>query len=162
MTYPNRPSRRMPQLKAIAAHHQLGERPHCVRCGHQHPDVTTWANANGILERAHIIDRCCDGLDHAGNLAPLCRTCHKKQPMFESGMEAEALTWFRLRGADGRPMSPLLQAGWNSLNPPPFCDETIDAFVNIKTGGHIESRRELEMLGYSIDELWKTSSRRSA
>lgn len=78
-----RPARRMPTLKRIAAFHNLCG-VFCVRCGE-----------TDHLERAHIIDRWSGGLDHEANLAPLCYWCHHKtQPIFVPGDETDAYAWF--------------------------------------------------------------------
>ena len=93
---PVRPRRRMPTLLAIARYHGLGEVSYCVRCGYR-PPWDHWGISSTYLERAHIIDRCFDGLDVAPNLAPLCSWCHRTQPIFKPGDEAEAYAWFGLR-----------------------------------------------------------------
>jgi hypothetical protein len=76
--------RQMPSMKVILRHRGFQE-ARCVRCGY-----------GGYLERAHIIDRFLGGLDNPANFAPLCDECHRNQPIFEPGDEAEALRWFRL------------------------------------------------------------------
>jgi len=96
---PRRGERRMPSLASVALWHRLGAVPHCVHCGWQSWKAT-WNERSTGLERAHIIDRAVDnGLDHEGNLAPLCKRCHATQPIFKPGQEAEALAWFNLAGA---------------------------------------------------------------
>ena len=101
---PHRPRRRMPSLKRIARFHGLGD-PACYCCGYVHPGEWTWDTANRWLERAHVIDRCFGGLDHEGNLRPLCTWCHRQQPPFSPGEEASALAWV------GDAAAPLLGAG---------------------------------------------------
>ena len=104
---PRRGPRRMPSMRRIAAHHGLGQDPYCVVCGYG-PPASTWMAASSYLERAHIIDRCFDGLDVEANLAPLCGSCHRSQPIFEPGDEERALAWF------GLPVKPWLQASKES------------------------------------------------
>jgi 5-methylcytosine-specific restriction endonuclease McrA len=89
---PKRPARRMPTLRAIARHWDLGDHPACFRCGDE-PPVEGWGNAHGWLERAHLIDRWAGGLDLVTNIVPLCPRCHRRQPIFEPGDEDAALTW---------------------------------------------------------------------
>jgi 5-methylcytosine-specific restriction endonuclease McrA len=89
--------RRMPSLSWIARYHDLGEVPRCVRCGF-HPPEDRWGDTSGYLARAHIIDRARDGLDVEANLAPLCYGCHRSQPSFRPGDEADAFAWFGLTG----------------------------------------------------------------
>lgn len=87
----------MPALKRIAEFWALpDDPPYCVRCGWSVP-VIRWNDASGWLIRAHIIDRCFDGLDLPCNLAPLCDGCHSHQPIFKPGEEPIALIWFGLR-----------------------------------------------------------------
>lgn len=93
-----RPARRMPSLKKIAAFWNLPEPPACVRCGYESGDER-WPATSMHLQRAHIIDRCFDGLDALCNVAPLCYGCHKSQPIFRPGDEAAALRWFGLERA---------------------------------------------------------------
>ena len=89
-----RPPRRMPSLKAMAKFLGVeGREPFCFRCG-VCVDADSWADARRVLERAHVIDRVFDGLDNLANLRPLCSTCHRWQPIFKAGDEAEALAWF--------------------------------------------------------------------
>ncbi len=89
----------MPSLHKIAKFWKLDARPRCVRCLIK-TRVYDWRQADGLLERAHIIDRCWDGLDEVHNLAPLCSFCHACQPMFKSGDEIKALKWFGLLERD--------------------------------------------------------------
>ena len=81
-----RPSRRMPTMAALLAHHGMADNPSCWKC--QLP------LAADRLERAHVIDRHCGGLDNVENLRPLCSTCHRLQPSFAPGDEVAALEWF--------------------------------------------------------------------
>lgn len=83
---PARPPRKMPTMKAILRYHGLWEVPACVRCG----------LVDTAIERAHIIDRCDDGLDNCANIAPLCRWCHAGQPIFKPSETTKALAWFGL------------------------------------------------------------------
>jgi 5-methylcytosine-specific restriction endonuclease McrA len=82
----DRPPRTMPSMKSILRYLDFpaGE---CWKCGGDFD----------YLERAHVIDRCGDGLDVEPNLRPLCVTCHRLQPMFVNGQEAEAAQWFNRR-----------------------------------------------------------------
>lgn len=89
---PRRPGRRMPSLASIARFNNLGEDPYCMKCWYE-PEGK-WRDANGWLERAHVIDRVFNGLDNESNLRPLCSRCHRSQPIFEVGQESEALKWF--------------------------------------------------------------------
>lgn len=94
-----RPSRSMPNVKRIAvwwAAHEpdLGidlAEPRCFRCG---ADSESWRD----LERAHIVDRALNGLDHESNLALLCPPCHRVMPMFWPEHSAAALEY--AHGAD--------------------------------------------------------------
>ena len=73
------------------AHIGWGE-PSCHRCGWLVPeghDPRPW------LDRAHLIDRAAGGLDTHANVVPLCHLCHRSQPMFLPGQEAEALDWLK-------------------------------------------------------------------
>jgi hypothetical protein len=88
-----REPRRVPSLAKVADHHGLDARPSCVRCGYE-PPVDSWREASGWLQRAHVIDRFAGGLDNAANLRPLCRMCHRMQPIFVPGDEDVALEWF--------------------------------------------------------------------
>ena len=88
----------MPSLLTIARHLGVAsEPPHCFKCGRR-TIARDWSKASAELDRAHVIDRVCDGLDHAGNLRPLCKQCHRYQPIFKAGEELEALLWFNRRG----------------------------------------------------------------
>jgi len=80
----SRPCRRPPTFRAIAKHHGMGW-VSCIKCG---PDVVTH------LERAHVIERSAGGLDTIANFHILCRSCHKRQPIFLPGEEEFALSWF--------------------------------------------------------------------
>lgn len=84
----------MPSAQKVAAYWETrGEpfrvdlsQPECFGCGHA---TLKWSD----LDRAHLIDRVCDGLDHAANLAMLCGICHRLMPSFESGQIEEALDY---------------------------------------------------------------------
>ena len=91
-----RPRRRMPSMAQIARHHGFDRStPLCIRCGRVPDDYATWGDTSGLgLQRAHIIDRVFSGLDNPSNLLPLCWRCHRQQPIFKAGDEAEALDWF--------------------------------------------------------------------
>jgi hypothetical protein len=80
----------MPSIQAVRSHWGITH-PECIRCG-----------SETRVEKAHIIDRCAGGLDHAGNLLPLCHVCHREQPEFVNGDEAEALAWFGAEKTDDR------------------------------------------------------------
>lgn len=79
------------------------EEPGCWACGWLTPPWISddpnlpfekrWELATKYLDRAHLIDRCFDGLDIAPNLVPLCVICHKEQPSYRPGMEENALSW---------------------------------------------------------------------
>lgn len=79
--------------------------PFCARCGWLVPiddsrfatDKGAWGEASkrSYLERAHLIDRCYDGLDGVQNLVPLCWRCHDVMPSFKPGDEDAALSWVR-------------------------------------------------------------------
>lgn len=84
--------RRMPTWRHIVLHHRIDLA--CRRCGDR--DLAN-------LERAHIIDRCFDGLDEVSNIAPLCWQCHKAQPIFRPGDEYQARAWFGLPGPEAGP-----------------------------------------------------------
>lgn len=89
-----RPARRVPTGQVVAEYWAgRGEPflvdaddPRCFGCGRREFE---WPD----LERAHLIDRACDGLDHEANIAMLCRTCHSCMPMFENGQIEEALDY---------------------------------------------------------------------
>lgn len=93
---PKRPGRRMPSVLAIAKHwagrHPFEDvhldEPQCFGCRWS---ATAWSSAN--FERAHLVDRFLGGLDHAGNLVPLCRPCHRVMPMFEIDQGQDAIDW---------------------------------------------------------------------
>lgn len=80
----DRPKRRMPSMKRLLEYRNIKE-PHCQKCLVPMPV--------DHLERAHLIDRCYDGLDGAQNLAALCGWCHKQMPSFYNGDEDEAMRW---------------------------------------------------------------------
>lgn len=67
--------------------------PRCFGCCHP---VNNW----GRLERAHLINHAEGGLDHEGNLALLCRDCHRVMPSFYNfpGEWEEAVMYVRLCG----------------------------------------------------------------
>lgn len=68
----------------------LGE-PSCYGCG-------TWSKDRvWTFERAHLIDRCFDGLDGVQNLVLLCDLCHWSMPSFAPGEEALAIAWVASR-----------------------------------------------------------------
>lgn len=89
---PKRPPRRTPTHMKIAKYHNITI-PQCMRCG-WYPPTTDWKEAHKYLQRAHIIDRVYGGLDLPANMAPLCVPCHDRQPSWEPGHEALALSWF--------------------------------------------------------------------
>jgi len=79
-----RPSRRMPTMKRLLMHWEVIE-PHCFKC--------LVPVRKETLVRAHLIDRCRDGLDGAQNLVPLCDWCHDRMPSFGNGDEESVLQW---------------------------------------------------------------------
>ena len=76
-----RPPRRMPSMKKICQHWQIPE-GYCFRCGQP-----------ARCERAHLIDRCRDGLDDVQNVVPLCFPCHSEMPSFGPGDERAVSAW---------------------------------------------------------------------
>lgn len=70
----------------------VGE-PSCYGCGWWCEDFIDDDTNRWHLERAHLIDRCRDGLDGAQNLVLLCRDCHRSMPSFGPGSEAMAMAW---------------------------------------------------------------------
>jgi 5-methylcytosine-specific restriction endonuclease McrA len=58
------------------------DRPECFRCA---VPATEWMSN---FERAHLIDRALHGLDHAGNVVPLCPECHDAMPSFDDWDDA--------------------------------------------------------------------------
>lgn len=92
--YRNRPRRKSFSLKRIAEYWGVRDiRPFCFRCDRTFINAAKWEQANGYLERAHIIDRVFDGLDSPSNIVPLCGSCHGGQPVFKAGDEWLALIW---------------------------------------------------------------------
>lgn len=84
----------MPTLPRLAKFHGMYDGPPtCSRCRGSAPGLT-WEKSGWWLERAHVIDRCYGGSDESHNLRPLCRWCHKDQPIFRPGDERQALVWF--------------------------------------------------------------------
>lgn len=77
----SRPPRKMPTVKAIAKHHG---RPsdRCWRC-----------DTRGPVDRAHLVDRVCGGLDGPQNLSLLCGFCHRHMGMFRSERAADAMAY---------------------------------------------------------------------
>lgn len=73
--------RRMPSMRAIAAHHNT-DAAACYRCGD-----------TARTERAHVIDRALGGLDDVQNIVPLCYRCHADMPPFAAGEERRAWLW---------------------------------------------------------------------
>lgn len=65
---------------------RAAEDPQCFKCGLK---VQEWRG----LERAHIVDRCKNGLDHEGNLALLCSPCHYRMPTFYGALCWDAILW---------------------------------------------------------------------
>ena len=107
-----RPARKMPTLRKIAAAHDLGDEPYCVRCSAL-SSAETWDQSSGcppFLERAHIIDRWAGGTDYPANIAPLCSACHLGQPVFVPGDEAVAYDWFGLPD----PYAAVRAGGWSA------------------------------------------------
>lgn len=96
-----RPGRRMPSVVVIARHwagrHPFEDvsldDPQCFGCRWS---ATAWNSSN--FERAHLVDRFLGGLDHAGNLVPLCSQCHRVMPMFEIDQGQDAIDWVRAGG----------------------------------------------------------------
>jgi hypothetical protein len=91
----HRPARRMPSVITIARHWAARDtftvdldHPHCFGCR-----VETDAWSNSFYERAHLVDRVWGGLDHAGNLALLCATCHRGMPTFDVDEGEAAIEW---------------------------------------------------------------------
>lgn len=92
----DRPDRKMPSRKQIADH-WVG------RC--EHDDIRPPGPFFGDVEacwacgwpctpdRAHIIDRCFDGLDGPQNLTLLCKGCHQRYPIICPGDEDVAWAW---------------------------------------------------------------------
>lgn len=64
--------------------------PACMGCAE---GVDRWAD----LERAHLVDFARDGLDHEGNTALLCHTCHREMPSYKAGRGLDALAYVRSR-----------------------------------------------------------------
>lgn len=73
--------RRMPSMKKICEHWRVPF-GYCFRCGQP-----------ARCDRAHIIDRCFDGLDDVQNIVPLCYPCHSDMPPFWPGDERAAYGW---------------------------------------------------------------------
>ena len=120
-----RPDRRMPSMGRIVRYHGMDhEAPRCFKCRREYRE---WR----LLDRAHVIDRFCGGLDHEANLRPLCASCHRLQPIFRPGEEEQALAWF----AD--PVSPLAQIISRIIN------EEIAAGRLIEIGGQMRWADEL-------------------
>jgi hypothetical protein len=75
--------------------------PMCFACLRYAPAVETdpvnerWNKATGYLEKAHLVDHACGGLDGPQNLVPLCSPCHLKMPMFDIGHGPSAILWVR-------------------------------------------------------------------
>lgn len=101
-----RPGRRMPSAARIAEYWEdrfadgsgpfvvdWGE-PSCFGC-----DRMVRAFSTRYLERAHLVDRCRDGLDGEQNLVLLCGLCHALMPSFGPGEGDEALAWVLRGGA---------------------------------------------------------------
>jgi hypothetical protein len=65
--------------------------PACFACGRE---VTAWRQ----LERAHLIDRICDGLDGPQNLVMLCSLCHRMMPVHRPGQEDAAFNYVLMGG----------------------------------------------------------------
>jgi hypothetical protein len=81
-------------MKKIVDHHAERGRlpdgwwPVCFAC---EVGAETWFE----FEKAHLIDRCLDGLDGPQNVIPLCHRCHRTMPSFGPGEEEEAWAWIR-------------------------------------------------------------------
>lgn len=93
---PPRPGRRMPSAKRIAGYWYdhpgtFDVDPVTPECFRFRLGVESW----GRLERAHLVDRWCGGLDLEPNLAMLCVLCHRIMPMFLIDQVAEAISWIR-------------------------------------------------------------------
>ena len=96
-----RPGRRMPSVSTIAKY-WAGRRPfedvsleepQCFGCRRR---AAEWSSS--YFDRAHLVDRFLGGLDHAGNLVPLCVACHRLMPLFEIDQGQVALDWVRAGG----------------------------------------------------------------
>jgi 5-methylcytosine-specific restriction endonuclease McrA len=92
-----RPGRRMPPATRVAEYWSGQDifwlsvaDPRCFGCNRP---AETW----GQFERAHLVDRACDGLDHAANLAMICGPCHRVMPMFLPGEWEAAILWVLTR-----------------------------------------------------------------
>jgi len=86
--------------------------PFCFGCGTEMPykkrapAQQRWNEAAGRLERAHLVDRWCGGLDGPQNVIPLCSLCHRLMPTFGIDQGDAALAWV----TEGGCMSFLLDA----------------------------------------------------
>lgn len=101
---PARPPRKMPSLASIVRHWMecdtfpsvRFDEPHCFGCWREAP---TWTGR--YFDRAHLVDRQVGGLDHVGNMVPLCLLCHRVMPMFEIDEGDKAIAWVLNGGRDG-------------------------------------------------------------
>jgi hypothetical protein len=80
------------------------EHPHCFACQATVPDPGDdpdpegrWIVAGGWLEKGHLVNRCCYGLDRVQNLVPLCYACNRSMPVFDSPGPPSPVDWV-LRG----------------------------------------------------------------
>jgi hypothetical protein len=73
----------MPTTTRVAAHWGA-DKHRCMRCGARRPD------------RAHIVNRCDDGLDGPQNLWLLCPGCHAEMPSVGPQEVAYAWRWLRV------------------------------------------------------------------
>lgn len=99
-----RPKRKMPSLTKIVEYWEKrfpidglflvdwGE-PACFGCNRMAP-----AFSPRYFERAHLVDRCRDGLDLESNLVPLCGACHAVMPSFGPKDGAAAIEWVHKGG----------------------------------------------------------------
>lgn len=102
----------MPTMWAIARHWAESslfdfdlDIPYCFACGQiadcdidAATQAAMWNSAIGSLERAHLADRCDDGLDGPQNIVPLCPPCHRIMPVFGFGEGPDAIKWVKESG----------------------------------------------------------------
>lgn len=136
---PERPGRSgMPDGHSIAEY-WLGQgrfgpivldHPACFTCARP---AERWSQ----LERAHLVDRACGGLDHQANLVLLCWPCHRCMPSFDASDGASALAWvhgMRRVGYDNGGLEIVYEAVLDDVDPPAFrgANEPLTHLVDIR------------------------------
>lgn len=119
--------------------------PACMGCAH---GVDDWSR----LDRAHLVDRCRDGLDHEPNLSLLCGRCHKVMPSFGPDEGDAAIQWVK-----DRPhwqTRDVMSVAIKVLTDPSYVDE--------QTGGLLSPADHAQLREWATNALQWAGERKSA